>query len=90
MVGALTVTVDEAVALSVPLVQVIVYVDVWFRAPVDELPLVALVPLQAPLALQAVALVELHVKVDDWPELTVVGEALILTVGGDGGGVVSP
>ena len=45
-------------------------------------PLVALAPLQAPLAVQLVAFVELQVRVDEPPLATVVGEALRLAVGG--------
>lgn len=45
-------------------------------------PEVGSLPLQAPDALQAVALVELQVSVLDWPAFTVVGEALRANVGG--------
>jgi hypothetical protein len=44
-------------------------------------PLVANVPLQAPEAVQEVALVALHVKVVDAPDETEVSAALIDTVG---------
>ena len=45
-------------------------------------PLAALVPLQAPEAVHEVALVEDQVKVDPLPLATLVGFALIETVGG--------
>ncbi|HMH88768.1 MAG TPA: hypothetical protein VK523_08995 [Steroidobacteraceae bacterium] len=50
-------------------------------APVDWVPLTALLPDQAPPAVQAVALLEDHVKVAALPLLTVLGEAEKLTVG---------
>ena len=50
-------------------------------APVDWLPLVALVPLQAPLAAHEVALVEDQVKVAEPPVATEAGLAPRLTVG---------
>ena len=46
------------------------------RAPVLWLPLVALAPLQPPVAVHEVAFVELHVSVDAPPLLTEVGAAL--------------
>lgn len=49
--------------------------------PVDSLPLVAFVPLQAPLATQPVVLFELQVSVDVAPLATAVGEAASDTVG---------
>ena len=49
-------------------------------------PLVALLPLQAPLALQLVALVEDQVRVEPEPLFTEVGLAEMLTVGAGGGG----
>lgn len=51
------------------------------RAPVDWVPLTALLPDQAPPAVQAVALVEDHTSVAALPLLTVLGEAEKLTVG---------
>lgn len=50
-------------------------------APVGDEPLVALVPDQAPVALQEVALVEDQVNVDVPPLATVLGPALKVTVG---------
>ncbi len=52
-------------------------------APVDWVPLVALLPDQPPEAVQAVALVEDHVRVEPPPEAMVLGAALILTAGAD-------
>lgn len=49
--------------------------------PVELEPLVALVPDQAPEAVQEVALVEDQVKVEVPPLATLVGLALIVTVG---------
>jgi hypothetical protein len=46
-----------------------------------RLPLGASAPLHPPDAVQAVALVELHVKVDAAPLATAVGAALSMTVG---------
>jgi hypothetical protein len=52
-------------------------------APVDWVPLVALLPDQPPEAVQAVALVEDHVSTELPPEEIVLGPALMLTVGAD-------
>jgi len=51
-------------------------------APVPCVPFTGSVPLQAPEAVHEVALVEDHVKVDPLPLATLVGLALIDTVGG--------
>lgn len=48
----------------------------------DWLPEVDLVPLQAPLAVQVVALVVLQLSVEVWPEFMLVGLALNVRVGG--------
>ncbi len=57
----------------------------------DCVPEVALVPDQHPLALQEVAFVLDHIRVDELPLVTLVGEAEIVTVGdGVGGGGVPP
>lgn len=53
-------------------------------APVDWLPLVALLPLQPPEAVQLVALLEFQARVDDPPSLTAVGFALSVTDGAGG------
>jgi len=50
--------------------------------PVDAFPLVALLPLQPPPAVQLVVFVEDHVRVDAAPLVTVVGLAEMVTVGG--------
>ena len=50
-------------------------------APVDWVPLTALLPDHAPPAVQAVALLEDHAKVAALPLVTVLGEAARLTVG---------
>jgi hypothetical protein len=57
-----------------------VYVDVVVGFTVS-VPLVPLVPVQAPLAVHDVAFVEDQVRVDDPPEVTDVGDAEIVTVG---------
>jgi hypothetical protein len=51
-------------------------------APVDCEPLTGMLPDQAPEAEQEVALVDVQVKVDAVPLLTVLGVAAKLTVGG--------
>jgi hypothetical protein len=51
---------------------------------VDCVPLTALAPDQAPEAVQAVALVETHVKVELLPLATVLGLADSVTVGAGG------
>jgi hypothetical protein len=76
-----TVTVAVATALGPPApVQVKEYMAVALSAPVDSVPLVALVPLHAPEAVHDVALVELHVSVDNPPLATVVGFAVNVAV----------
>ena len=52
-------------------------------APVDCVPLVALLPDQPPEAVQAVALAEDHFRVELAPVASVLGLALMLTVGVD-------
>jgi len=47
-------------------------------------PLVALLPVHPPLAVQLVALVLLQVRVDDWPGVILAGDAPRFTVGADG------
>ena len=63
--GALAVTVALALALPPVPLQLNVKLEVWLRAPVDLEPVAAWAPLQAPEALQLVALVELQLSVDD-------------------------
>src|SRR3989344_7679115 len=62
-------------------VQVRINVELAVSVPVDCEPLVAFDPLQPPDAVQLVVLVELHVRVEDWPDETEVGEADIVRVG---------
>jgi hypothetical protein len=50
-------------------------------APVDWVPLAALLPDQPPEAVQAVALMELQVRAELPPEAMLLGAALMLTVG---------
>jgi hypothetical protein len=51
------------------------------RAPVASEPFTALAPDQAPEAVQAVAFVDDHVRVEPLPLATVLGLAIRLTVG---------
>ena len=83
MVGAgdVTETVADCDALPPVPVQVSPKVELAVRAPVDCEPLAALVPAQAPEAVQDVALVADQVSVELAPLATVLGAALKLTVG---------
>ena len=57
-------------------------VEVTVRAPVETFdPEVALAPDQVPDAVQVDALLDDHVSLDDEPEATVGGEALIVMIG---------
>jgi hypothetical protein len=47
----------------------------------DCVPLVLFEPDQVPEAVHAVAFVEFQVRVDDWPEVIEVGDAVSVTVG---------
>ena len=77
-----TVTVAVAVLLVPPTpVQVNEYDVVTVRASVLCVPLVARVPLQPPMAVHEVALVELHVSVEAPPLAIEVGFAVNVTVG---------
>ena len=61
---------------------------VALSGPVDSVPLVAFAPVHAPEAVQLVALVLDHVRVEALPALMVVGAAVKETVGaGVGAGV---
>jgi hypothetical protein len=83
--AAWTVTVAVAAALVPPgPVQVSEYDVVAVRAPVLWLLLAGSAPLQPPEAAQAVALVELQVKVDVPPGATTVGLAVKVAVGAAG------
>ena len=57
---------------------------VELSAPVDWLPLVAFAPVHPPDAVQLVALVALHVSVEDCPLFTLAGFAVNETVGAGG------
>jgi hypothetical protein len=60
---------------------------VTLRVPVDSVPLVALAPVQSPLAMHDVAFVVDQVRVLVPGETTVLGAALRLTVGAAGAGL---
>ena len=80
-VGAVTLTVvDWLVVLPAP-VQERVKVELVVRLPVDPEPEVDLFPDHAPDAVQEVALVEYHVRVDAVPDVIEVGLAVRETVG---------
>jgi hypothetical protein len=83
MAGAawVTETVADCVALPPVPVQVSPKVELAVRAPVDCEPLAALVPDQAPEAVQEVALVADQVNVELPPLATVLGLAAKVTVG---------
>jgi hypothetical protein len=57
-------------------------VEVEESAPVDFVPLVAWLPDQAPEAVQEVALVDVQLRAEPLPLVTLVGFALIDTLGG--------
>jgi hypothetical protein len=76
----LTVTLDVELVPAVP-AQLNEYVLGALKAPVLCVPLAGLVPLQAPEAVQEVALRELHVNVDMPPLATDVGDAVKVTIG---------
>jgi len=80
-VGDLTETVADCAALPPGPVQVKVYVVLASRAPVDSVPLAALLPDQPPEAVQEVDLVDDQVIVALLPWETVLGLVLIRTVG---------
>jgi hypothetical protein len=82
---AVTVTVADALCVPPGPVQERLKLLVLLNAPVDALPEVALAPDQPPEAVQDVALVEDHVRIDDPPLATDVGFAEIETVGTGGG-----
>jgi hypothetical protein len=80
-----TVTAAVAVLLVPPVpVQINEYEVVVVSAPVLNVPLVALVPLQPPEAVHEVAFVELHVNVEAAPLATEVGAALSEAAGRPG------
>ena len=67
--------------LPPPPTQVNVYVASERPGLTDSVPKLALDPLQEPLAVQLEALVDDQVSVLDWPLVTVLGLAVIVTVG---------
>ena len=81
VVLGLTVTVTDCIALPPVPVHESVNVLVVVRAPVDWLPLIALVPDQAPEAVQVVVFVEDQESVADPPGVIVVWLAERVTVG---------
>jgi hypothetical protein len=82
MAAAVTVTVAVAAGLVPPgPAQVSEYVVVAVSAPVLWVPLVASVPVQPPVAVHAVALVELQVRMDAPLGPTMVGFAVSVAVG---------
>jgi hypothetical protein len=87
----LAVTVTVALWLVVPPVpvQLNVYTVVPLRAPVDVVPLIACEPFHPPDAVQEVALVEVQLKVEALPLLTLVGLAFNDTVGAGGAETVT-
>jgi len=81
-VGWLTVTETDLFTVPPAPVQLMVYVTVPVAAGVtDWLPLMALLPDQPPEAVQLVTLVVAHDSVVALPSVTVLGEALKLSVG---------
>jgi len=79
--GAVTDTVADCEALPPAPVQVIEYVALELRGPVDCDPVSALVPLQPPEPVHAVALLDDHVRVELWPAVIALGPTLSVTVG---------
>ena len=85
--GAETATVTSPAEVPPGPMHVSVYAVLTESAPVLCVPLVALVPLQPPEAVQEVAPVEDQVSVAEPPEVTEAGEAVRVTVGAGGGAV---
>jgi hypothetical protein len=77
--GATSTVADELAEPPAP-VQVNVYVELDVGDTAND-PDVARVPLQPPVAVQDVALVELQVRVEDCPAIMLEGDALSDTVG---------
>jgi hypothetical protein len=78
---ALTVTTVLALLLPPVPLQLRVKLEVVVRAEVVKVPEVNWLPLQAPLAVQLVALVVLQVRVTVLPEVIVDNEGVRVTVG---------
>lgn len=79
--GVFTEIVVDCVALPPAPLQASVYVVFAFSAPVDCVPLTGLLPDQAPEAVQEVALVDVHVRLEVPPFATVLGLAESVTTG---------
>jgi hypothetical protein len=79
--GAVTVTVTACVADPWPLVQVNSYVVEFKSAPVDQVPLVAIEPLQPPEAMHAPPWRTFQVSIELLPLMIVVGVAVKVTDG---------
>ena len=88
--AALTVTVAVWVVLPPVPEHVNIYLAVVLRGPVDFVPLVDIVPAQAPDPEQAVAFVEFHVNVADWPGVSCAGVDDMATAGLDAVEVLNP
>jgi len=80
--GADTVTVADCDAEPPAPVHVSVYLVVAVSAAVDAEPLIVFAPLHPPEPVQVVALVDVQLKVEVAPLLTVLGFADSVTVGG--------
>ena len=80
-VPAVTVTAAVCAALPPAPAQVSVKLEFVVNAPVLWVPEVPLAPDQAPDPEQLVAFVVLQVSCDDVPDCTLVGDAVMLTVG---------
>ena len=80
-----TETVALCVAVPPAPIHVSVYVPIVVRFVSVCVPEVALVPDHAPDAVQEVALVPLHVSVDEFPMVIEVGDAEMVMVGGEVG-----
>ena len=87
--GSNTDTTTEALVVPFAPVQARLNEVVLVRAAVASLPEVAFDPDQPPEAVQDVALLEDHVRVETPPLATEIGFAVIDTVGGGGGGGVA-
>lgn len=87
--GGVTVTVTDWAAVPPGPVQVNANDVLAVSTPVDAEPEVALLPLHPPDAVQAVALVDDQLSVDEPPLATVVGAAVSVTAGAVAGATVT-
>jgi hypothetical protein len=85
--GVVTETVADCAALPPAPLHVSVYVAPVLSAPVDDEPLVALLPDQAPEAVHEVALVAVQLTVELAPLATVLGFAVTVTAGAEAAAV---